>query len=103
MTIEERINELERELFILKHTRVCEVCGKEFLAGTKFKKYCSAACNRKAYRARLFTDEIIEKRVNKFADKISEISEERYKENYEDMIRATENIINVYKNRSTEW
>ncbi|MDR3266306.1 MAG: helix-turn-helix domain-containing protein [Tannerella sp.] len=31
--------------------RVCEYCGKEFIAGTSTTRYCSPTCNKRAYKA----------------------------------------------------
>lgn len=49
---ENEIKELETKLYILKHTKICEVCKKEFVAKRTDGKYCSNTCNQKAYKSR---------------------------------------------------
>ena len=49
---ENKIKELEIKLYLLKHTKVCQVCKKEFVAKRTDGKYCSIACCQKAYRIR---------------------------------------------------
>jgi len=35
----------------IKTQRICQYCGKEFIAKTTVTKYCSHACNSRAYKA----------------------------------------------------
>lgn len=47
---EKRIEELRKEFFILENTRICENCGKEYLATNSNSKYCSSFCSHQAFR-----------------------------------------------------
>ena len=52
MTEEEKkkkIEELEKESYILKHTKKCVVCGKEFVAQHN-AKCCSQSCRAKKWK-----------------------------------------------------
>lgn len=55
-----KIKELEKELFILKHTHNCIVCGKEFFSG-KSRKYCSSSC-----RSKHFIDNMTEEKKEEY-------------------------------------
>ena len=79
MTREERIKELEKELFILKHTKECAFCGREFLSEYQNKRYCSESCYKKAYRKRGYSLNNDEK-VDDFANKIETLERKNMKE-----------------------
>jgi len=44
--------------------RICQYCGKEFIAKTTVTKYCSHTCNKKAYKAELKTKNIEKSNIN---------------------------------------
>ncbi|WP_223599449.1 AlpA family transcriptional regulator [Chryseobacterium sp. GVT01B] len=59
--------------------RICQYCGKEFIAKTTVTKYCSHTCNKKAYKAELKT-----KKIEK-----SNINTQLFKESYMDIINSS--------------
>ncbi|MGK6344412.1 helix-turn-helix transcriptional regulator [Chryseobacterium sp. DT-3] len=44
--------------------RMCQYCGKEFIAKTTVTRYCSHTCNKKAYKAQLKTKKIEKSNIN---------------------------------------
>jgi excisionase family DNA binding protein len=55
--------------------RICEHCGKEFTAKTTITRYCSPACNKAGYKARLRTSKVESSNMETLKTKLRPLEE----------------------------
>ena len=67
-----------KKTYIYTYTRVCEVCGKEFVTKNKNKRFCSGECSKYLQRLNYYSDKI--KNITTDYDKIKLMKEVYSKE-----------------------
>lgn len=71
-----KIEELEKQLYLLKHTKQCQKCKKEFISKRTDGKYCSSKCCKLAWKNRRSPEQI--KKDNELAkNRMRKLREER--------------------------